>query len=172
MNKTNIKYFLSGLICGEGCFSHYINKSRNFPEFRFIIDMHNRDRILLELLQKEIGIGKIKTYPSMKSHMIRFEICSHKDNVEKIIPYFDNILIGYKKIQFENWKNKLLNHYAGRKERRRKASATRSSATYYRNKKIYKLSKKKKQSKIAKDFNLSRQRINQIIKKISTDNPQ
>lgn len=114
--------FLGGLICGEGCFSFYMNKKNNFPEFRFTITMHIRDTELLELLRDQIGEGKIKIYKGRPT-MARYEILSHKSNVEKIIPYFEPVLLGYKKKQFEQWKIALLDHYAGREERRKIASS-------------------------------------------------
>ena len=165
--KINLHSFLGGLICGEGCFSFYYSHRKNKEicyknkEFRFSIDMHERDRELLVLLAKELKCGKVSQSPSLKKkNMIRFEIASHKTNVEKVIPYFDNYLIGYKKKQYDIWKEKLLKHYADRKERRRKASGIR----YTRDNKIKKLRKNGLTLQaIGNVFGITRERVRQLL---------
>ena len=123
MNKEQTKYFLAGLICGEGCFSNYYPKSRpEYPEFRFIVDMHQRDVELLYLLRDEIGIGKVRLNINKnkgeKNVMCRYEITSHEANVKYVIPYFKKILKGYKLAQFEMWKEKLLTYYNDKHKRK------------------------------------------------------
>lgn len=128
MNK---KSFIGGLVCGEGWFSFYkVKNSPNHIQFSFGVAMHIRDLELLKLIQSEIGCGKIYFHPSSRDkNMARFEVANQRLQVEKIIPFFNDILLGYKKIQFEKWKEALLNHYAGRKERRRIASSKAWSKT-------------------------------------------
>lgn len=119
-NKTLKRAFLGGLICGEGCFSHYVTK-RGSVEFRFCIDMHERDSQLLEMLRDEIGSGKVRynINKGCKSrNMCRYEVTSHKKNVECVIPFFEKFLIGYKKRQFDTWKDLLLKYYNGRRKRK------------------------------------------------------
>ena len=131
MNKQEKKRFLAGLVCGEGCFSYYMSKRTNskgveysYPEWRFIIDMHKRDLILLYMIRDEIGVGKVrvdinKGNKARSGHMCRYEICSRQLNVDFVIPYFEGILYGYKLAQFEMWKESLVRYREGTKERKR-----------------------------------------------------
>jgi hypothetical protein len=128
MNKKEKKRFLAGLVCGEGCFSHYnvtkkssVGDEYSYPEWRFVVDMHIRDLCLLEMLREEIGIGKVRRNihkGSEKNNICRYEICSKKQNYKIIIPYFNNILYGYKLSQFKEWRDGLIQYCKGNKKRK------------------------------------------------------
>lgn len=106
-----IKSFISGLVCGSGVFYRYQHKHPdNFIEFRFRIERHIRDNELLELLRNDLGCGKVKIYPS-RITIARFEVIKLKDNIEKVIPYFKDILLGHKKILFDKWSEEITDYY-------------------------------------------------------------
>jgi len=118
MNKS----FIAGLICGEGCFSHYFSYrkgSEGYPEWRFSISMHERDYEMLKEVHEYMGFGKFKPITCKKScPQWRIECVSQKEQVEKVIPFFNGILTGHKKTQFDYYKKTLLDYYAGRKQRK------------------------------------------------------
>ena len=116
----DIRTFLGWVICGEGCFSRagWGSESRkNQRRFRFYLAMHERDSELIELMRKELGVGSINKYMSRTTPMIQFHVGSHRSCVEKVIPYFEGILIVHKKKQFEDWNGQLLDYVASHHER-------------------------------------------------------
>jgi hypothetical protein len=111
MEKSEaIRHFLAGFVCGEGCFTKSkLKEPRNSIAYSFALTQHKRDRSLLELLKKELGCGEI--YFSKSRNTYDYRCQKQKDLVEKVIPYFDGYLKGYKKKQFERWRDELIPYY-------------------------------------------------------------
>ena len=114
--------YIRGLVDGEGCFSFstttstYMGKvfKRNVPAF--IIQMHVRDRCLIEAVAKHLGLkNEVYMYPPYPNHKDSFnrgwsarlivrEFISLRDI---IIPFFHNKLKGHKGEQFMVWLEKI-----------------------------------------------------------------
>nr|YP_010164135.1 LAGLIDADG endonuclease [Metarhizium album]QRK27500.1 LAGLIDADG endonuclease [Metarhizium album] len=86
-------YTLTGLVDAEGCFRISILKNKNFKDnnipfktrLYFQLSLHKRDENLLELLKKNLKVGKI--YKS-RIEAYEYQVSSIKD-IEFIIKFFD-----------------------------------------------------------------------------------
>ena len=83
-------YWVTGFIDGEGCFSIRIRKSSNtkigwIVEATFSIGLHQKDRMVLELLKFYFGVGNI--YKHGKDN-VQYRVSSLQDLI-KIIDHFD-----------------------------------------------------------------------------------
>lgn len=104
-----LRCYLAGCAWGEGCFSVSIGRRGKRTAFRFSVAQHERDKGTLELFKKELGCGSI-ILDTSKGRIRRYRVWKQKDLAEKVIPYFDGILTGYKKEQFKKWKKEFLSH--------------------------------------------------------------
>ena len=116
MQKREITYeYIRGLVDGEGCFTF----CRGYGGGKlptFAIQMHERDRELIMAVRDKLGLENkiyaLKPYlgDGFKrgggARLMGRDLWSLK-NV--IIPLFRNKLVGYKRLQFENWMEKIGN---------------------------------------------------------------
>ncbi|MEK7640760.1 MAG: LAGLIDADG family homing endonuclease [Patescibacteria group bacterium] len=111
--------YLRGLVEGEGCFTfcNVPNYARSGKKFRlpaFALQMHERDRELLECLKKRLGlknkiyvyrkpalIVKNKTYLRAPQAMLIVRDVGSLKN--KVVPFFYGKLYGNKGIQMLEW---------------------------------------------------------------------
>jgi len=90
--------YIVGLVDGEGSFTVYVRdpskpsaNRRVTVEPKFYVKLIERDRKVLELLQKFFGCGTIYLQKdSRPNHQqcYRYEVFNRKDIIEKIIPFF------------------------------------------------------------------------------------
>lgn len=99
--------FVCGLIVGEGCFSvvYHSRDQRYVPTFE--IRMHIRDKDLIEKVRDAIGLTEtwVYEYTHGGRHYCGFIVRRTATLLNVVIPYFDGYLDGYKKTQFDDWKN-------------------------------------------------------------------
>ena len=109
------KYFIAGFIAGEGCFSFY--EKRNTPgklpknaQCYFGIEVHIRDKHIIEEIQETLKEGKIAVYP-YRPNIVRFTIHGFEKCKRSVVPFMDKYLIAsYKKEQYLTWREKLMSH--------------------------------------------------------------
>ena len=96
--KTFNPWFITGFIDGEGYFSIGISKNKNKVgwqvKLEFGISLHEKDRALLEDIQKYFSAGDIFIHPTQK--IIKYRVL-FKD-LEKIIKHFDQYPLMTKKL--------------------------------------------------------------------------
>ena len=99
----NIKrLWMGGFVSGEGCFTF----NKIYPTF--IITLNLKDKNLLQMLQEELQSGKIninKDYNSVSFYINGYSNCFN------IIEYFDDVLLGEKKKQFDSWKKIIIKYH-------------------------------------------------------------
>lgn len=99
--------FVSGFTDAEGCFTISLvrkNKLKVRWEVKatFQIELHQKDKALLEQMKSYFGVGSISEYGSRQSN--RFRVQSVKD-LQVIIDHFENYpLITKKRADYELWK--------------------------------------------------------------------
>ena len=91
--------YILGLVDGEGSFTMYVRDPKLSPdknrrvtvEPKFYIKLIEKDRIILEKVQKFFGCGSIyfqkDTRPNHQ-HCYRYEVFNRKELTEIIIPFF------------------------------------------------------------------------------------
>ena len=95
-NLKNMKLnpnWVIGFVDAEGCFRISIIKNKNFKgkalplsvRLYFQIGLHRKDEAILELIQSELGVGKIYRSRADSSEL---QVSSFKDS-ERLIDYFD-----------------------------------------------------------------------------------
>ena len=92
-------YYITGFVDGEGCFTISIFRdSRMFTGWQvkgiFKISLHKKDRKILELITRTLGVGKI--YKRGK-HYLEYRVSSVKD-LKVIINHFDKYPLITKKL--------------------------------------------------------------------------
>ncbi|OHA52793.1 MAG: hypothetical protein A3A30_02890 [Candidatus Terrybacteria bacterium RIFCSPLOWO2_01_FULL_48_14] len=91
--------YIVGLVDGEGSFTAYIRdeakpvkrKRRAKAEPKFFLKLVEKDKVILEALQKFFGCGNVyfqKDTRRNHQNCYRFEVTSRKDLKEVIIPFF------------------------------------------------------------------------------------
>jgi hypothetical protein len=105
-----LRYYLAGVVWGEGCFWRNIYNGGKLKHFGFQVTQKQEGRATLELFKEVFNSGKIRRR-SDKPHLLVYECRNIKVLVEKIVPYFDGILTSPKNDQFEKWKKELLDYY-------------------------------------------------------------
>lgn len=114
MDLDKEKYFIAGLFAGEGTF--YANA--RVSNYGICIEFHVRDKKTLLWMQKVLGFGTVRQYPS-KPKMVRFQAGGITFSKAVLIPFFDEYLIySYKKVQYLEWRKKVLLHKQVRTEKR------------------------------------------------------
>lgn len=113
--------YIRGLVDGEGCFTFCTIPTKNFNGNRiklptFVIQMHERDKDLLEKTKDFLGIkNKVyilnpsKTDSNTRGKSARLMVREFGLLRDTIIPFFYEKLIGYKREQFINWLEKIGN---------------------------------------------------------------
>ncbi len=98
-------WFVVGLIDGEGCFCITVSRHKTKrlgldPRLMFEVEMIIEDKPLLERLQAFFNCGSIYelkyTRYGWRPHA-KFAVKSHKDIVEKIVPFFEKYPLQSKK---------------------------------------------------------------------------
>ena len=98
--------WLIGFIDGEGCFNVSILKHKNIKtgwqvRLIFSIGLHEKDKTILESIQKSFGMGQI--YPH-GPESIQLKVSS-KEEIEKLIEYLDKYsLLTHKYSDYVLWK--------------------------------------------------------------------
>lgn len=98
--------WLAGFTSGEGCFFVSVNKSSTHVsgfkvQLIFQITQHSRDERLIQSLIPYLGCGNLVTSSDNK---VQFRVGKFKDNLDKIIKFFDNHQIrGVKLENFKDW---------------------------------------------------------------------
>lgn len=105
-NNTNINpWFLTGFIDGEGCFRISLTKVNSAIGWRvqlfFQINLHEKDRVLLENIKNYLGVGKIH---NSGKNLIQYRIQTLNE-LTIIIAHLEKFpLISQKKADFELFK--------------------------------------------------------------------
>jgi hypothetical protein len=92
------KWFVAGLIEGEGSFCIGVKKHPTAPYGYFIDPMfffyqHKSKRAMVEMVKETLGnVGKIKPKPGNEDVLV-LQISSRRTIVEKLIPFFDKYLL-------------------------------------------------------------------------------
>jgi len=89
-------YYVTGLCDAESSFTISIIKKNNkyYPKLIFKLNLHNRDKFLLEKLVKFFGVGKIYDNQSSSSQLVFQTI----KELETIIEHFNNYPLVSKKL--------------------------------------------------------------------------
>jgi len=106
-SNENIKYHLSGFVDGEGSFPVQTRKTpwTKFgftitPEFK--ISQHKENGEILEILQKNLGCGKISIKSGQPNQLVLVEK-NRKNLSDKIIPFFIKYPLIVKQKQFQKF---------------------------------------------------------------------
>lgn len=106
INKIPNIQWLSGFVSGEGCFLIDIYKSNTTigvgVTLRFKIAQHSRDSVLMKQLEQYLGCGKY--YSKSTDDVGEYIVSKFPDIRDKIIPLFDNNIIGVKHSDFKDFK--------------------------------------------------------------------
>ena len=105
MNKEHFKYYLTGFIDGEGCFSIAL-KNQKSAKLNWVLDpvfhvtQHIDNKKILYDLQRLFKCGiVIKKYG--QPNTMQFIVQSRKELIEQIIPFFKKYQLITKKKDFE-----------------------------------------------------------------------
>jgi hypothetical protein len=113
--------YIRGLIEGEGCFTFCKMSKANRSGIRykiptFLIQMHERDRYLIEEVKRYLGVRDkvyiLKAFTKdgyNRGNTARLMVRDFGELRDSIIPFFHRKLIGYKGKQFVNWLEKIGN---------------------------------------------------------------
>lgn len=111
--------FLGGFIAAEGSFV----RTGRPPTFRLTVGLGATDAAMCDVLQQFLGCGRIYTSPRRAAHYddeVQFVVASIRDHMERVIPFMNTHLPpSYKRVQFEAWRDALLEYWATRARRRR-----------------------------------------------------
>jgi len=112
--------YIRGLVDGEGCFSFstttstYMGKTFKRKVPAFILQMHARDRCLIEAVIKHLGLkNEIYIYPpyskdgAKRGWSVRLIVREFGQLKDIIIPFFYKKLKGHKGDQFIEWLEKI-----------------------------------------------------------------
>ena len=99
--------WLAGFTSGEGCFLIDFSKAKTnmgkSVTLRFKLTQHSRDEELMKSIVEYLGCGSY--YPSSTKDIGVFIVSKFTDNLNKIIPFFDeNSIIGIKSLNFADFK--------------------------------------------------------------------
>ncbi len=89
------KNYILGLVDGEGSFNVQLNKPKNRRTrvyVRFSLKLRHQDKEILHKLQSFFGCGKVYVQKDKrKNHSLcyRYEVCSKKELMKNIIPFFE-----------------------------------------------------------------------------------
>lgn len=89
----NVGYYLAGFVDGEGSFNISIKKADDRPlgwRVSACFNVSQREKQVLELLQQSLGCGTIR---KRWDGVHYYEVNSHIDLVERVIPFFRKFLL-------------------------------------------------------------------------------
>ncbi len=113
--------YIRGLIDGEGCFTfstipRFNKRGKRIKLPVFMIAMHWRDKSLIEKLRDYMKLKEpVYTHASSKKdgynrgNVARLMVRDFGELRDKVIPLFNNQLVGYKGLQFKEWMEKIGN---------------------------------------------------------------
>ena len=107
-NNSNIKHWVGGFVSGEGCFSIQISKSKTHKlgmsvGLNFSVVQNIRDSYLLVNFEQFFGCGNVSI--NEKSGIVTFSVRNIPDNINKVIPFFEESNIqGVKAKDFNDFK--------------------------------------------------------------------
>jgi len=100
-------FWISGFICGEGCFSYgtKTNYTTLNKTYHILIEVsqHSKDSFILIAIHKHFSVG----YILHESRGIsKFRVSAKSPIINTIFPHFDKYpLVGYKFLQYSIWKD-------------------------------------------------------------------
>lgn len=119
---TDLARYIGGFVAAEGSFT----ASGSPPTFRFAVGLAAVDRVSCELLSAYFGCGRIQFSPRRKPHYddeTSFVTSSLVELIEVIVPFMDEHLPeSYKRIQYLDWRGRLLDYWEHRAKRARPCS--------------------------------------------------
>jgi len=108
INTTTIHdpQWISGFVSGDGNFDTGVRSSKNIIGYnvylRFRITQHSKDRKLLKLIIKFLGIGRVEK--NIKGSVVNLVIGNFSDLNQIIIPFFNKYpLCGIKQLDYKDW---------------------------------------------------------------------
>lgn len=116
-DNTELNWFISGFVAGEGSFSASKNKDRPHKRYRFGITMAQRDGKILKKIKKYFkNAGKYYETESRQEEWKPQAIYTVQDIphlIKIVIPFFKkhNFKEAHKQKQFDEWKKRLLDDY-------------------------------------------------------------
>ena len=97
--------FIAGLISVEGSFLWSNQKGIEIPVFQ--LKIQGDEKTLLELIKNKLELKeKVYEYRHQNRHYALLLVRKRSSIENILIPFFEGRLIGKKRLQFENWKNK------------------------------------------------------------------
>jgi hypothetical protein len=106
MNSNLSLDFIAGLVCGEGCFSWFIQNGKQRVA-AFSLKMHYKDKDLVMAVRDSLGLKEpVHEYNHQGRHYVMLVVRKRKIIEDVIIPAFEGKLSGSKKNQFEHWKKR------------------------------------------------------------------
>lgn len=109
--------FFGGFVAAEGCFT------TNGPtRFRFSIGLGAVDRATCAAFEALLGVGRVTQSARRKPHYddeVQFAVQSTRELVEVVVPFMDaHLPASYKRVQYLEWRARLLDHWVHRARRR------------------------------------------------------
>jgi len=110
-DADRVGFWLGGFVAGEGCFS-ILGKNDPDPtarrRFVFEVGLASRDRAVLELLQRTLGVGSINDQPPRNERWqpeSSYRVSTILSHERATIPFMDRYLLpSHKREQYEAWK--------------------------------------------------------------------
>jgi hypothetical protein len=101
-------HWISGFTSGEGNFDAGIRKATDSRKervyLRFRITQHNKDRLLMELIIKTLGVGRIEVDNRKDHPTVNIIVGNFSEIYNKIIPFFDQYpIFGAKYLDYKDW---------------------------------------------------------------------
>ena len=103
--KRYLDHYIQGFADAEGCFSVALKKQKS-ARFGWVLDplfqvtQHKNNSVVLELIKKTLGCGRIIEKPGQKDTLI-YLVDNRRQLREKIIPFFKRHQLIVKKLDFE-----------------------------------------------------------------------
>jgi hypothetical protein len=99
--------FVCGYVTALGSFIEYHQKNKTYFAFQIKTSLENE--LLLNQIVSTLSIhNRVYKYRRAKQSYCELIIRDRHSLQNTIIPYFSNKLEGFKKLQFEDWKNRFL----------------------------------------------------------------
>jgi hypothetical protein len=116
--------FIGGFVAAEGTFTG--GAFSNQVVFRFAVGLGATDAGMCEFMLEFFGVGHIWTSPRRKAHYddeVTYAVQSQSDLIEVIVPFMDEHLPdSYKRLQYLDWRERLVDYWEHRARRRRPCS--------------------------------------------------
>jgi hypothetical protein len=104
--SPRIGYYIAGFVDGEGSFNVSVRKGEGYRygwQFGFSFNVSQKDKIILILIRKYLGCGRLK---QRKDGLWSFVVENQNSLIEKVIPFFErfNFLSSRMKTNFSLFK--------------------------------------------------------------------